>query len=576
MPSDPEQPDEARRRSVRSAVGFLAELNGPVLVPTLVLGTLGTLSGITEAVALLTFVAAALSITSADSSSVEIAGLTIGSEPGWLLLISLGFAIAATLLHVLLARQVGELAYRVGSTARSRLIDAFMGARWSFVARYREGRLQESMSRLTELTTKAAANLAVGMSSVLILVALGIASFLTSPAVSALFAAIPVVGVIVAAPRLRRLKQRATRDTMDSLSLSENTASTATLALDYRTFGVEAVQADRLKTIAIEHSRSIASTRAAGFTLTFLFKDVAVVALIAVVGVLYLVADLQEGSVVAAVLLIIRMLGYLQQTVRMLQEGSEDAANVLALRDAIVELEGAHQPTAGIAIDSVGAIRFEDVHYSYDGDREALRGIDLELPPNTVIGLTGPSGAGKSTIAEILLGLRTPSAGRVAVDGVDLAEIARPDWSSLCAFVPQDQRLVEASVRDNIVFLRDDVSDDDVRAAARAAHVDDEIRALPGGYDYVIGTRSQGLSGGQRQRIALARALAGRPRLLVLDEPTSALDAHSERVVRDTLADLRGSMTVVVIAHRPATIEVCDVIVNVVDGRVAEVSRVDA
>jgi ABC-type bacteriocin/lantibiotic exporter with double-glycine peptidase domain len=214
-------------------------------------------------------------------------------------------------------------------------------------------------------------------------------------------------------------------------------------------------------------------------------------------------------------------------------------------------------------------VELREVTYSHDGVRRALDGVTLELPVGSTIGVVGPSGAGKSTMAEVLLGLRAPDSGRVLVNGIDLAHLDRSDWSRLAAFVPQHQQFASMSIRENIRFLRPWISDDDVVDAARRAHVIDEIERLPDGFDHQLGSRTRGLSGGQRQRIAIARALAGRPSLLVLDEPTSALDAATEQRFRETLDDLHGSITIVVIAHRPATLDGCDVVVRLARGRVS-------
>jgi ABC-type bacteriocin/lantibiotic exporter with double-glycine peptidase domain len=187
--------------------------------------------------------------------------------------------------------------------------------------------------------------------------------------------------------------------------------------------------------------------------------------------------------------------------------------------------------------------------------------------------VVGASGSGKSTLSALLLRLRAPTAGTILAGDVALADVAPAAWARLAAYVPQDSRLIRSSVADNIRFFRAGFSDDDVRAAARAAHLEDEILALPDGYATEIGPGARDLSGGQRQRLAIARALLQHPSLLVLDEPTSALDAHSEQLIGRTLAELKGGTTIVLIAHRPATLELCDRIVEVAGGTVRELPR---
>ncbi|MGZ4759004.1 MAG: ATP-binding cassette domain-containing protein, partial [Acidimicrobiales bacterium] len=159
------------------------------------------------------------------------------------------------------------------------------------------------------------------------------------------------------------------------------------------------------------------------------------------------------------------------------------------------------------------------------------------------------------------------SKGTILVGSVDLADVDPRSWSRLTAFVPQENKLILATVADNIRFFRPGFSLEQVEAAARAAHLHDEITELPEGYLTLIGPSARGLSGGQRQRLGIARALLGSPELLVLDEPTSALDSRSEELIRVTLSELKGSTSVLLVAHRPATLEVCDRVLRIEHGR---------
>lgn len=562
----PRHPTEPLRHAIR----YVADIHGSIRRPFTLIVVTGAVAGIMEAAALVAFVRAAVAITT-DDGDRDIAGISLDASPGTLTAVAIVFAIVAAALHVVLARTSVALGEEIAVNSRRRLIGGFLDAQWSYVARYRDGLLQEAVSVLTSNASRATAHLALGVSSIVIIIALGLAAIIASPLVTLSLLAIPVVLFLVARPYLRRLQARSKENVGGAIDLAEATAATTNLALEFRTTGTQQQQADRLYAIVEAHSARVSRARSTGFILTFLFKDSALIALIGVVGVLYLVTDLRSAALTASVLLVIRMLGYLQQTFRLVQEGSEDLATVAGLRDANEELQAHREIDGTISVDGIDTIRLDDVHYSYVANRPALDGVTLTIEPNTTIGLIGPSGAGKSTIAEILLGLRTPTSGSISVNSTPIAEVRRADWTRLTAVVPQHQQLAKLSVADNIRFLRDWVTDDDVIEAAKRAHVHAEIAALPGGYHHVLGSRNQGLSGGQRQRIAIARALAGHPQLLVLDEPTSALDAETEQLFRQTLDELHGHTTIVVIAHRPATLQACDSVVHLRDGRVERI-----
>jgi ATP-binding cassette subfamily B protein len=208
------------------------------------------------------------------------------------------------------------------------------------------------------------------------------------------------------------------------------------------------------------------------------------------------------------------------------------------------------------------------VGYRYDAAHHALLNANIVIEAGEVIGIIGPSGSGKTTLVELLLGLRQPTSGTITIDGVDLGDLGADGWCRLTGLVSQESQLVEGTLLDNVRFFRDAVSDDDIRSAVAASGLDRDLASLPHGLATVIGPRSSGLSGGQRQRLAIARVLAGHPQLLVLDEPTSALDVHAEAVVTDTLERLRGTTTIVVVAHRLSTLRVCDKVVVMRDGAV--------
>jgi len=217
-------------------------------------------------------------------------------------------------------------------------------------------------------------------------------------------------------------------------------------------------------------------------------------------------------------------------------------------------------------------VRFEAVtfHYPSRPTQPALKDFTLDVRPGETVALVGPSGAGKSTVLQLLLRFYDPQAGRIVLDGAPIDHLKLQDLRTRMALVPQEPVLFSASALENIRYGRPDANDLEVHAAARAAHADDFIRALPEGYDTFLGERGVRLSGGQRQRIAIARAMLKNAPLLLLDEATSALDAESERMVQAALESAMRDRTTLVIAHRLATVQKADRIVVIDQGRIVE------
>jgi subfamily B ATP-binding cassette protein MsbA len=217
------------------------------------------------------------------------------------------------------------------------------------------------------------------------------------------------------------------------------------------------------------------------------------------------------------------------------------------------------------------SIRLEAVGFTYEGAGEpALHEVSCTIARGAMVAVIGPSGAGKSTLVDLILGFHAPSHGRILVDGVPLDRLDMASWRRHLAMVGQDPYLADASIRENVLYGRPEAGPAELEEVARATHADEFIRRLPRGWDTEIGERGVRLSGGQRQRIALARALIRSPDLLILDEATNALDSRTERAVQDALAAYRGRCTMLIVAHRLATIEHADLVLVLDHGRVVE------
>ena len=252
-----------------------------------------------------------------------------------------------------------------------------------------------------------------------------------------------------------------------------------------------------------------------------------------------------------------------------LQFGQLQQAVVAAARvDALLQ-ESRPAAMAGPERIAFGAVRIEHVRFGYDPATAVLHDLSLDIPAGGFYGLVGHTGSGKSTLLSLLLRFYTAQSGRITLDGVELSRFSDAHFRADVGLVPQDPFLLASSVRDNIAMGRE-LSQSEIETAARAAHCHDFIVQLEQGYGTLLGEGGARLSVGQKQLIAIARALAGQPRILFLDEATAHIDSETEQIVQVALSELRGRVTVVAIAHRLSTIRAADCIVVLNHGRIHE------
>jgi ATP-binding cassette subfamily B protein len=270
---------------------------------------------------------------------------------------------------------------------------------------------------------------------------------------------------------------------------------------------------------------------------------------------------------VAALLMLIDPISHLTTNFNEFQQGQASLRRLRAIEQEPVEPPD--RPGALPLGPVRGELRLEDVHFGYDPAQPVLRGIDLLVQPGQVVALVGPSGAGKSTLFSLLLRFNTAQSGRVLLDGTDLADLRARDLRRAVALVPQQSSVFSGTVAEAIAFGRP-ASRSEIEAAARLANASGFIEALPGGYDNRLEERGSNLSGGQLQRLAIARAVLGNPAVMLLDEATSALDAEAEDAVQRGLEQAMAGRSVLVIAHRLATVQGADRILVLDGGRIVE------
>ena len=259
------------------------------------------------------------------------------------------------------------------------------------------------------------------------------------------------------------------------------------------------------------------------------------------------------------------MLGWVYRSIR---QGLIDMEAMFGLLDTPAEV--IDQPGAPELAVKRGEVRLENVRFGYEPEREILKGVDLVIPAGTSLAVVGPSGAGKSTLARLLYRFYDPTAGRILIDGQDIAGVAQRSLRAAVGIVPQDTVLFNDTIGYNIAYGGNEATEEDVEEAARGAAIHDFVSALPQGYQSMVGERGLKLSGGEKQRVAIARTLLKNPPILILDEATSALDSRTEAAIQETLERIARNRTTIIIAHRLSTVVGADRIAVLDEGRVAE------
>lgn len=524
--------------------------------------------GTSEAVFLLLAARLALAVTRDEprlalwgAASIGIGG-AIALAAGLLLLRLVANAVVVTL-------STG-LAQAVLTTTRGRLSAAYLNASWSLQQNEPSGSLQTLSSYAdgaVRVVNAFSASITAGLSLLSLLV---VATSVDPLATLVIVTTLGLLGRLMT-PLRTRIRRRSTSDTRANTTFNETLSELSTLGLEMQTFGVRDRFARRIDALSGRHAAAARRTSAMQGMLTPVYTTLAYGG---VLGGLAVFAATGAGKISAigpVMLLLLRSLAYGQQ----LQTSAGSLMAFLPplerVQDAIARYDAARASDGDTVVERIGAIEAREVSYAYPDGRTVLADVSFRLRAGEVVGIIGPSGSGKSTLVQLLLGLREPSHGEIAVDGITLQDVNRGAWSARVAFVAQEPRLITGTVADNIRFFRDDIGDEALVRAAHLANLQADIARMPDGFASFLGERGTNLSGGQRQRLSIARALAGSPQALFLDEPTSALDAHSEALIRSTLHDLRGKVLTVVIAHRMSTLEVCDRILVVESGRLTAI-----
>lgn len=439
----------------------------------------------------------------------------------------------------------------------------------------------EVVSRLTADTTqvKAAvgASVSVALRNLALFIGAATMMVITSPRLSGLvLLAIPFVVIpLIVFGRMVRRRSRLAQDTLADASAYAVEAIGAIRTL--QAFTNERFASSRF---AVQVERAFNAAKSSFTARAMLTAFGMFVVFASVVAVMWmgskdvLAGRISGGALGQFVLYSVFAAGALGQLSEVWGELSQAAGAAERLAELFQiepEIRAPANPKA-LPEPGAGAVRFDHVSFSYPSttDERVVDGIDIDIAAGETVAVVGPSGAGKSTLFHLLMRFYDPKAGHVSLDGIDLREADPEEVRRRIALVPQDTVIFGATVKENLLYGRPDASDEDIRAAAVAAHADTFISAMAKGYDTMIGERGVTLSGGERQRLAIARALLKDAPVLLLDEATSALDAESETLVQTALDRLMAERTTLVIAHRLATVLKADRILVMEKGRIVE------
>lgn len=481
---------------------------------------------------------------------------------------ALGLGLLRTVLQVINAVLSGRMTAELISNVRASVFADYIHTSWREQADLGESDVQDLLVRHVNRATGGVTAVARLISTSCLVFALLASAVVVDPLSAALLVATGGLLFVVIRPLTRMAKGLSQRQVVAGQRYAALSLESVATSQEVRAFGVNDEVADELR---VATQAEVEPTYRAFVLREIVTSSYQLATILLLLGGLFAVYTLVErplASLGAIVVILVRALnqtGLIQSYYHLLNETAPYLDNLARYS----ERWRRNAPTAGHeVVQNPRRLVLDAVSYEYSDGRLALDDVSIEVDRGETIGLIGPSGSGKSTLIQVLLRLRQPTAGRYVLDDVDAAEVDDGSWFDQVAFVPQDARLIAGTVADNISFHRRDVTRAQVEAAAKRAHVHEEILALPDGYDTDLGARSGSLSGGQRQRVCIARALVREPSILVLDEPTSALDMRSESLVHETFTELKGQVTIFVIAHRLSTLNTCDRLLVLGEGRV--------
>ncbi|MBI4118613.1 MAG: ABC transporter ATP-binding protein [Parcubacteria group bacterium] len=464
-----------------------------------------------------------------------------------------------------------KIAYGYEKRVRTELFEKSLRSTWGYLLNQKIGHLEKILSvevRYVMRLLETVSSLVLILTSLLVFLAI---AFNISIQTTSIALATGIVVMIVFQPLINKIRkitrEVASRGRDIAHFVNENVLGMKTIKAMSVTSPVSLVGESNFEALRLlQIRRSLLSNAFGSF-----FQPFGVVFVLVLFAVSYKTSTFSLPAFIAIVYLIQRIFTQVHgfqthtQTIFGMLPYLE---NVLSYQEHVVQNQEQDEGSKPFRFEKT--FSFNNISFGYKADKNVLSNISFQIAKGSFIGLIGPSGAGKTTIVDLVLRLFKPNSGDILVDGISISEIDLHEFRKKVGYVSQDLHLINDTVANNIRFFDDAITDAKIQEAAKQANIQDTITSLPNGFDSIVGERGVQFSAGQRQRIVIARVLARNPRFLILDEATSALDNESEKKIQEVIENLKGKITVLVIAHRLGTVMNCDELLVLDRGEIIE------
>ena len=503
----------------------------------------------------------------------------LGLQPTAPVLLTLAIVLIAlkAALTLLANKQVGYTVAHIATDLRLALIRSVMSARWSYYLQQSTGRLSNAVATEAQRASEAfqySAELGAMVLNSLIYLGIALSISWQAGAAAAVAGGLLLVLLNSLIRGSRHAGQHQTQLLTSLLSaIGGQLAAAKPLKAMAREDHVDALLSDQMKQLRRALRRQVVSREALSA-----LQDPLLAIMVGTGFFLSLVLlKMPLAAVLVMLFLLARVVSYLSKAQRAYQQVVVRESAYWSLVDGIAAAHGEVEPVGGAGtVRLAEGIRFAGVRFRHGDGRLVLDDASFTIAAHELTVIVGPSGAGKTTLLDLVVGLHRPEAGGISVDGVAMDQLTLRQWRRQIGYVPQDSVLVNESIAYNLLLGEEGIGDAELRDALRAADALDFVDAMPEGLQTLVGEGGSRLSGGQRQRLAIARALVHKPRLLVLDEATSSLYAEAQAAVIETVRHLKGSLTIVAVAHQERMIDAADRVLRLADGHVSVVGEADA